>query len=836
MSPTSLELQRLLAEDRWIRRIARRLAGDPHRAEDLAQDAWVAALSAETRPERTGPWLAGVLRNLQRQTRRGDVRRTDREERTAREEVEPSAADVAGELMLRKHVTECLLELDEPYRTAVFLRYYRELPLKAVAEQQGVSASTAHARVEAGLRSMRSRLDTSYSGNRQAWCLGLLALAPPKGIPPALFHGLAMTTLIKVTASLALVAGALYWALDSRDDAPPALDSLSAAEEVVETAPTKPALTLETPAAPARREAGGADADATETPVLLDEQSATLDGRVVDRAGAPRSGVEVGFEGRDERTAARSDAEGRFTLVYEGDELPAQSVIARGPRHFTLVPGTASDTGGPLVVVAARLDFAGRVVDPEGQPVEGARVVFQRRQELYDTLSITRPMYVPRAELEVTTDELGKFHLRGVAGGAGVALQIEAAGFTTQLLDLPARDDGELLVQLARQGGRQLSGVVLDAKGLPVPGASVAAGQEITKTDERGGFQLLWKEQEQDPFARDFPGDAAEEPHLVALKLGHGAFRAPLAELEADVALTLVLPAAAGQLQGRVLDAAGRPVAGAIVWISDPTPFGRELISSGDSAAIWNHEVESELSPDRRSGVRTDETGAFTLHGLFDREYEVRCIDERTLERAPNVHAFPGATGLELRLDERATSRIAGRVVSASGLPLAGVQITPRADRIAGELPRLGNSTATTTTDEEGRFAFERVATEGAYLQLFGDAVGGFSNRGLARYDDLEAIELVILLPCELQIELEDPTLSGVTEIEVLDGEERRLTIHESFGTFLAMRERIALEGERSGVLSVKESARTLVLYRDGEELRRLPLALDPTELTIVRL
>ncbi len=836
MSPTSSELQRLLAEDRWIRRIARRLAGDPHRAEDLAQDAWVAALSAESRPERTGPWLAGVLRNLQKQTRRGDARRADREERTAREEVEPSAADVAGELTLRKHVTECLLELDEPYRTAVYLRFHRELPLKAIAEQQDVSVSTAHARVEAGLRRMRSQLDGSYSGDRQAWCLGLLALASPKGVAPAFFQGLAMTTLVKVTASLALVAGALYWALDSREDVAPPLISLAADEAIAGSGSTATAAELESPATPSRRQVEDTGLDAAERSVALEAGRASVEGRVIDRDGTARVGVEVGFAGEDELASARSEVGGRFTLAYEGDEPPARTVTARGSRHFTLVPGTASDPGGAVVVVATRLGFAGRVVDPEGQPIAGAQVVFQRRQELYDALSITRPVYVPRAELQATTDERGEFRLRGVAGGAGVALQVEAAGFTTQLVELPARDDEQLRVQLARKSGRQLTGVVLDAKGLPVPGASVAAGQEITKTDERGGFTLLWKAPGEDPYARDFEGAAAREPHLVALKPGHGAFRAPLAELEVDVALTLVLPATAGRLEGRVLDAAGLTVEGAMVWVSDKTPLGRERVSTGDSAAIWNLDVESELSPDRRGGVRSDADGAFTLHGLFDREYEVCCFDERTLERAPSLRAFPGATGLELHLDGLATGRIAGRIVSASGAPFAGVEVTPKSQRSAGELPPLGASPATVTTDEDGRFAFERVAIEGTYLQLYGEALGGFSNRGLARYDDLESIELVVLLPCELQIELKDPTLSGTIEIEILDGEERALTIQESFGAFLAMRERIALEGERTAVLTVKESARTLVLYRDGEELRRLPLVLDPAELTTVRL
>ena len=64
--PPSFELERVLAQDDWIRRLARRLVRDPHAADDLAQDAWVAALESGCEAAAPRRWLAGVLRNARR--------------------------------------------------------------------------------------------------------------------------------------------------------------------------------------------------------------------------------------------------------------------------------------------------------------------------------------------------------------------------------------------------------------------------------------------------------------------------------------------------------------------------------------------------------------------------------------------------------------------------------------------------------------------------------------------------------------------------------------------------------------------------------------------------
>lgn len=71
--------ERLFAEARWIRRLARGLVDDDPSADDLVQDAWVAALThppREAGDERSlRAWLATVVRNLAARSRRGPDRR-----------------------------------------------------------------------------------------------------------------------------------------------------------------------------------------------------------------------------------------------------------------------------------------------------------------------------------------------------------------------------------------------------------------------------------------------------------------------------------------------------------------------------------------------------------------------------------------------------------------------------------------------------------------------------------------------------------------------------------------------------------------------------------------
>ena len=86
-TPITFDTEQLLAQVPWIRRLAARVAGDAHLAEDLAQDALIVALG-ERRPDGAGStsepaalrrWLAAVVQNLGRTRRRSERRRAARE-------------------------------------------------------------------------------------------------------------------------------------------------------------------------------------------------------------------------------------------------------------------------------------------------------------------------------------------------------------------------------------------------------------------------------------------------------------------------------------------------------------------------------------------------------------------------------------------------------------------------------------------------------------------------------------------------------------------------------------------------------------------------------------
>src|SRR5262245_29104816 len=112
--PPAFDLQGLLAEDQWIRRLARQLVGDVHAADDPAQETWVAALGSRPdapRPRALRPWLRGVLRNLWRSARAADAARARLEAAGARAGAAEPASELVTELELRERVARELLAL-----------------------------------------------------------------------------------------------------------------------------------------------------------------------------------------------------------------------------------------------------------------------------------------------------------------------------------------------------------------------------------------------------------------------------------------------------------------------------------------------------------------------------------------------------------------------------------------------------------------------------------------------------------------------------------------------------------------------------------------------------
>src|SRR5512138_1347391 len=182
-APLPATLETLLAHREWVSRVAAALTKDEHLAADLEQDVWLEAL--ERPPRVRGSlrgWLAAALRHDLFDRRRADARRVRREEAVARPEG-ATAADLVESAEAHRRVVNAVMDLAEPYRSTVLLRWYEDLRPAAIAARQGIPVETVRTRLRRAVQQLRERFDAESGGDRSAWTLALLPLV--RGVPSA---------------------------------------------------------------------------------------------------------------------------------------------------------------------------------------------------------------------------------------------------------------------------------------------------------------------------------------------------------------------------------------------------------------------------------------------------------------------------------------------------------------------------------------------------------------------------------------------------------------------------------------------------------------------------
>lgn len=166
--------EELLQHTRWMGLLARHLVADSHTADDVVQDAW---LAAGKHAEPGTPWLRGVVRNLAKLSHRQRARRRRREQVVARAEVQPSEE---GQLLeraeLSRHIAEAVVALAEPYRSVVILRFFEEIAPRDIARRLDIPEATVWSRLGRALEQLRRQLDTHY-GDRQCWSVLIAPLS-----------------------------------------------------------------------------------------------------------------------------------------------------------------------------------------------------------------------------------------------------------------------------------------------------------------------------------------------------------------------------------------------------------------------------------------------------------------------------------------------------------------------------------------------------------------------------------------------------------------------------------------------------------------------------------
>jgi RNA polymerase sigma factor (sigma-70 family) len=829
----------LLSEHAWAHRLARRLLRGDAAAEDVAQEACLRALD---RPPGRSPrgWLAGIVRNLAREHRRGEGRRAQREALAARPEAEPSAAAALERLAIQQDVVRAVLTLAEPYRSTIVLRFYENLPPRKIAMRQGVPVATVKSRLLRGLGELRAQLDREHGGDGCSWALFLAPLAArPDGALPFVPE-LAMGALLKIGLVSAAAVGLVLWLARGEGTPSPAPPL---AEQVVSSATLERPAELPSPATDVR-EALPTSAESSSGSETVTAAPETIQGRVLDLAGVPVAGValtlreshgsRVDPEGGARLWAsdphpeapplATSDAAGQFTL--EVPALFSGAVVAQDEEFETVLCPDAYSAPNyePIVVVAPRIRLRGVVRDASGAPLAHVALRLNLPSDLL--LRVGQDLVGTKAVgWFAESDAEGRFDLGHVPAVPGAHALARLAPFEDQRLTRDPWLDEELEIVLVEPSGNWLEGRV-SAGGAPKADATVVLGHFAVTSGADGVFRL--------PLAglEEKLELCALAPGLLPARLRGD--RDPDGSVRWPSFVQLELGGEALALAGRVTDAEGVPAAGHQVWLTNPTVSHK----TKDGYPVL---LESALvgQTEGRHGTTTDDEGRFRIAGLEARAYTLQVID---METALIIEAGPfqaGQSELEIHLPADALfPLVRGTVRARDGAPLADLHVS-----IARDAGYVGvddtywgfqASGAWCVTDENGAFELLGVPRSGVTLHVSG---GGVQDPGLeleAGFDPL-ALEVVVGVRVSLQVTV-DGALGQAERFACLDASGELVELETPSQAGIWLLQHCDLVDRRSPVVRVGDEAQTLVLYVGNEELTRVPLVLRQGELNRVDL
>lgn len=533
--------------------------------------------------------------------------------------------------------------------------------------------------------------------------------------------------------------------------------------------------------------AGGVDGIVlpTEEPVqVVLEPSAQVSGRVVDEAGRGVAEASVRSSMGSMRRGiffrpTRSEEDGSFVA-----EVPPGSVDlvaektgyqASAPVLLELEAGETRD--GVELVLSPSAVVRGRVLFPEGSPVEGAQVMITTVQSGQGASSHGE-----------STDAEGRFELDAAPGR--VRLEAAAEGYASAVRELELTAEGAS-VELRLGQGTEVSGRVVGPDGEPAPGrrvsllgdrglggrghqgSSAGDGSFAFRGVENGTYRL---QVEVEPTGRGTRSAPYTHPDDIVVDGGvpvsgilvrlparatlHGRL---LGVTPDEMARTTVV--ARGFRNGRPEAAPGTPLDGgryeisglgsgrwevtAAVAESGKSAQGTVEIAPGQEEAVLDLELREGLTvtgtvrwngepaPGVRlqtgrgswgagSGTVTGPDGRFRLTGLAPGRQEILLGQpERGLWITRTVEVY-GGEDLLFELD---TARLRGSVLSATGMePLAGaVVILAQDPRSAEGESRWRGLTPRTSTAVDGAFLFDDVQLGSYRLQVEKPGYGAYA-------------------------------------------------------------------------------------------------------------
>jgi hypothetical protein len=424
-------------------------------------------------------------------------------------------------------------------------------------------------------------------------------------------------------------------------------------------------------------------------------------------------------------------ADGRFEVADPPPGLYDLTVEAAGHAALT-VPGIEIGPGSGIldlgvVTLAAGSELSGRVLDDEGRPLQGARVLLLPSAALpwEAALAMSGSSQSRARPREAATDDAGGFSFPDLTAGSRVRLRAEKDGYVaaeSRSLDVPADEPVEMVLAAPVT----VSGWVVDGDGQGVRHALVTVEQATAAvsgwSSPNGDFEIHGVE----------PGRLA----VTASAPGYRDGRIADLEVEAGAGLDgveIVLQAGA-TLTGRVVHADGTAAAGATV----------EAIGQGDEPVAF---------------TRADDAGRFELAGLRRGPHRLLAAagDGRRARRDVEV----GSAASQVVLTLEAGFPVRGQVLRADGSPL------PAAEVVLTQRSATGGSVET-RTDPLGRFAWSSIP-DGVYA-LQASADGLAPSRWVAvEVDGREVADLEVVLEdgITLRGQVDGVDLADLATVEV---------------------------------------------------------------------
>ncbi|MEM7200112.1 MAG: RNA polymerase sigma factor [Planctomycetota bacterium] len=620
----------------WIRGLARSLIRDAHAADDVAQEALLAATSSG-RADRG--WLVGVVQNLAANRWRRDLRRAKHETRRARRDAgqrATSAAAAAARVEQERLLAEAVLALDPPFRDVVLLRAFDGLPPRRIAERLGIPVATVNSRWTRALGKLRQHLDAAHGDDGRTWLVALAPTAALGGRP-------GMTTITSGTVGGAIwmskqalwVAAALFlgltgwWMVAGVSRGPTAPEALVGTAELVRSGAAAGAAPVD-PAAAGRAARGRRDASmrtaAAEGPLASD----TVRVRVVDgTTGRPVPEAEV------VRIELTPDLQARWALVRvrDGGSFQCDAAFALGipvaldadasfafPRsvakalwlarhgstHGVLMMREALQGDGQTLRLVPLREVDVEVVDVNGRPLPGVPVALYSEQSRGSrgVIAIERP---------AATEHAVRLSWNPETPPGPVAVGLYMPGAPEPVAVPPGRPDTPITLRSPPVGAVEIGPLGRTAEGV-LPIVSMVTAQE---QDAHGG--MGWETVVgDDGVARFWP-----------VAVGLGALRARIPAADRPILIGGEGPARAGQvvrfgvaaartlLTARLVEGpTARPLADMQCWVrmlpadwdrgyaSRTDEHGRIRIPAGPPLDGTQRTLEVGLDDDSRRTVR----------------------------------------------------------------------------------------------------------------------------------------------------------------------------------------------------------------------------------------